>query len=312
MLQLFSDYQSKSIKVPFNQLVVSTTKKQNGDDAIVIHLHSANSPKVEYVLKQIIHENELQQFKLIIDKTVSDIGRECGIPIPNSWLIHSNQDHPAKEYPNRAAILQTKVPGTTCEDNPIFDIQQCSREPSTAKLMESRYGFLHIDSTGLTLNVIQAMSHHSDLAKLCAFDTFINNPDRSPPNLFFDEDSNSYQGIDHFSAFFNYDLAKHAIFQLTELKDHCFSKQEIDGLTIYWETLKSLVKQFSPQDIYSLMVNNSKEIYQTETELSENIKSKLKYHEGVIITNCEDTKKLISYLENMILEQSKKFRITNH
>lgn len=312
MLQTFQNYQSKSEKISCDQLVPSAKKNQSGDDAIVIHLNSTDSPTKEYVLKQIIHEDEIQQFKLIIDKTASDIGSTCGIPIPNSWLIYPNRDHPAKVYPSRAAILQTKAPGIACEHTALFDIQQRSREPLTAKRMERRYGLLQPQDTGLTLTVIEGMSHHPDLAKLCAFDTFINNPDRSPPNLFFDEASPAYQGIDHFSAFSDYDLARYAVFQLTGLQSHHFSKQEIDGLTIYRDTLNSLVTQFSAQGIYNLILNNLTELYASQTELSEEIKMRLKYHERVIYSNYENIKELISYLENLISDQSKKLRITGY
>lgn len=174
--------------------------------------------------------------------------------------------------------------------------------------MENYYGPLAIDNMGLTLSVIQSMAHHSDLAKLCAFDTFINNPDRSPPNLFFNEATDSYQGIDHFSAFSQYNLASYAQLQLSKLQNYPFSKEEVEGLIIYLETLKLLSTKFSSQEIYRRLLINLNEAHQEVADLSDDIRTRLKYYEESINKNYQDTENLILHLVSFVFEKNKKLR----
>lgn len=82
------------------------------------------------------------------------------------------------------------------------------------------------EKAGLTLTVIQEMPKHSDLSGIVALDTFVDNADRSPPNLFYDS--------------FNSNLAKEAYRQLQTLLDKgiILSLTEKDALAKYIHTLE--------------------------------------------------------------------------
>ena len=108
-LKLTGKSSLSEVKQYFNGLSYQP-KKYSGDDAVVKHLSSTTSK--EFVLKQITHAEPVKQFLLIIEKTASDIGNACHMPIsPLTFIIPPNWNHPSKEYPNRAAFCKPRCLG---------------------------------------------------------------------------------------------------------------------------------------------------------------------------------------------------------
>jgi hypothetical protein len=100
--------------------------------------------------------------------------------------------------------------------------------------MWHRWGPLAVERTGLTIEIIQNMAKHPDLPRIVALDTFVGNADRSPPNLYYDEITDRFCGID-MAASFSSPLALAAYQRLEGLKSHLTSG-ELSALIDYANT----------------------------------------------------------------------------
>jgi len=271
----------------------------SGDDAVVTFLEDAEGR--QYVLKQIKLDSLDEQISLIKEYVVAKVGKAAHIPIAKTYMIPKEWQNSAKPYKDKAAILQIKVPGKILrelKDGGVISIHQKNYSKYTKEMWETRFGVLSPSEKGLTRSVLQSMIQHEDLIKLVAFDTFINNSDRSAPNVIYDDKEDRYYGIDHFSAFSNRSLAAHALRQISDYKAPLTSKEK-EGLVTYLEVLKTLHKHFTPEKISS-EIDKMLALHFPEYEKNEDAKDRVQFYKKMIAENYEDVRKLIQLLEKMI------------
>lgn len=205
-----------------------------------------------YILKQ-IHEPSLdEQFLLINDVIASTIGIDVGVKVNEVFFIPSIVGADLKIYPERAATLHTfisgkdldqKLPNGLPQDFCIH--QRCINKQS---VWQQELPLLE-HQQGLTQAIIESMSLHEDLSQIVALDTFIGNVDRSLPNIFYDDCTNHFCGIDQ-AAVFGKNLAQFANDRIKELLEEGYFKtcdsQIMYGLRVYQKMLIELVKINTP------------------------------------------------------------------
>jgi hypothetical protein len=204
-----------------------------------------NSTSDRFIVKQIKDEDPSEQFLLIVDVCASHLGVEWGIPLNRVSLIPAGQEFPGKRKQHLPATMHKLVPGASTEDFlpwENFSIHQRYHRPLSC---EKLWGKLPEERKGMTTEVMKTMICHVDLLKICAFDTFIGNGDRSNPNVFYDQIENRFWGID-MAASLNALLAKIAYQK--------FKTIPFDPLLeLYFSTLKKLHVNISPRAVEELL-----------------------------------------------------------
>ncbi|MGE0010111.1 MAG: hypothetical protein AB7F19_06255 [Candidatus Babeliales bacterium] len=206
-----------------------------------------------YVIKQVLEEDLKQQFLLIMDCLTAEIAAQAGIPCNKITLIPAFQDHVGKQWHHLPATLHTFAQGVMLTESKQFnelEIQQ--RYRAIGGWLWKKEGMLSLKWRGLTATAIEHMALHPQLPALVAFDTFIGNNDRARTNLFYDEITNSFCGIDMANAY-GQNLCKEAICQLLRLhrdNRHQFTAPELEALEMYRKMLCKLITQFPPKKLH--------------------------------------------------------------
>lgn len=147
------------------------------------------------------------------------------------------------------------------------------------------------------------MAKHSDLPKILALDTFLGNSDRSPPNLFYDLETDQFCGID-MAASFSTELAKEAYRQIQQIQTMaiCLSRVERDALKEYSNTLETLLKMYPPEKQEMLLMKYAKMAGFVENSFfwDQNLKDRIDFHIRSIKSNFEYSKKLLSLLYQVL------------
>ncbi|MFK7973487.1 MAG: HipA family kinase [Rickettsiaceae bacterium] len=285
---------AKEISESMLQTMSATGERFEGDDSVVVTIK--DSAGNLYVLKQTKENTSDSQLQIIVEYVVSQIALIEDINVPETQIIPATWQHPAKPFKNRIALLQPKVPGVCVNEN-VIQIKQSSRSPWQKDIMDKRFGPLSLANTGLTPSVISMLVKNKDLSKIAALDTFINNADRSSGNLIYDSDTDVYYAIDHLAAFTNKSLALHALRQISEHEKE-LTVEEIEALKIYLATLQGLYNNMPPKKTITSITENMIKFcpkYKQDAEIVDTLESYSRF----IRNNYKDTKKLISYLEQL-------------
>lgn len=261
------------------------SESKSGDDCLVKFIEIDNN---RYVIKQIKSDSNDDNIKIIFEKVATDIGLSINAPIAQTVITN---------FSNKPSILQEFLPGDMSKD---INIQQKSRSPYMAKILEKRYGKLDEVDMGLTLNVIHNMENNDSLIKLVAFDTFVNNADRSQANLLYSQDSNRYYGVDHISVFGNNSLAKHAKRQIKALIDNSEIRYDTSNALIkYKQYLEGFMKNYKPEQISGMIDEQFLEHFsnlKTDPEINDTLDS----HKRFIRRNYIATQELIDYINDNV------------
>lgn len=204
------------------------------------------------IVKQIKEPSADEQFLLVIDAVACSIAETLKIPVNQVTLISPEVSYPGKKFPDRPASLHTLAPGISAEDKlpwTEFTLHQKFKTNSW------KWGPLTDEETGLKPAVIHHTSLHPDLAALAALDTYTGNADRSNPNIFYDEKTNSFCGID-MAAAFNSLLAKAACFQIDRIMNGeiVLNNNEIFALNRYRLVLNALIQNYPSEVTCELLV----------------------------------------------------------
>jgi len=146
------------------------------------------------------------------------------------------------------------------------------------------------------------MAEHEDLSKMVALDTFIANTDRCTKNYFYDKKSNHFYAIDLESSF-NHNVAFYAcqcIDSLIKNKTDRFSDKEFQALIVYRKTLKLLIQNNSPEDMYKKMIDFALQGNIISRSLRFSVLDTLKTYESSIKENYNSCKKLVVLLDRLI------------
>ncbi len=207
----------------------------------------------EWVFKQNKSREADQALELICEVLASQMAETLQIPINYVELVSTQDIFAHKIVAQDLATLHLKVSGIPTSDNypwPCFNVQQKFR----TKWMEKKKGPLLDEEKGLTRAIIENMAKEKSLAQIVALDTYLGNMDRSCPNLFYDEKTNSFFGID-MGNIFRGNLAKEASDSLKRIQSMgvTFSFQELEGLKEYGNILKLLAQSFPPTKIKEML-----------------------------------------------------------
>ena len=204
-----------------------------------------NSQGQRSLFKEINHPFKLLEASA--EATVSDIAKAAGIKINEVKMIPSKLKSPLKKG-RFGASLHSVVPGRTLTE----EVKENTASP---------YRFVNIKQTGgLNKDMLPALGLHPDIAKIAALDTFTGNWDRKGDNLMYDAASDSFAGIDSGLAFSS-DLAQKTYRNLKDLNVSDLSKDELNGLQTYVDTLKKIHGNKKPDIVksrYSAYISQEK------------------------------------------------------
>jgi hypothetical protein len=261
-----------------------------------------NSDGKRCIVKQIKEPSADEQFLLVIDAVACSIARALKIPVNQITLISPEVPHEGKTFPDRLASLHTLAPGISAEEKlpwPDFTLHQKLRKKDSWTW--NKWGPLTDEETGLTPDVMHHMSLHPILATIAALDTYTGNADRSNPNIFYDEKTNSFCGID-MAAAFNSLLAKAACFQIDRIikKEIALSQEELFALNRYRLTLQILIQNFPSEVICELLDQYAKHagFYPGSALYTQDVQDRITYHKKMIRQNYQDTLFLINKLNS--------------
>lgn len=272
------------------------------DDCVISIV--TNEFKERYALKQIKNKTPDEQFLLVLDTTACHIAQECNIPINRVILIPADTPMPEKYFAELPMTQHSFAEGVSLNiGNPYswLSIHQRFSKKNSAKW--KRWGPLSAEQTGLTRTIISHMLVHPDLPKIAALDTFVGNADRSAPNLFYDETTDSFCGID-MAGSFNSLLAQEACRQIELLLTNqiLLSRDEVMGLELYLKTLQELMQKYPPEKIIHVLQNYAQQagFLPGSVLYDEDVRHRIIYHERNIERNYSDCKKLIHLLEKYL------------
>lgn len=287
-----------------NFRIIDSAIKHDGSDA---NIRIITDGKNNYILKQINDSSLDEQFLLINDLIASTIGIEAGIAVNAVSLIPYDVGSGLKKYPDRAATIHTYIPGRDLEHElpdflpEDFNIQQRVINPNSE--WQKKYP-LSEHRQGLARGVLESMYCHEQLAPIVAFDMFIGNSDRSLPNLFYDNKTYSFYGIDHAAAF-DKQLSIIACYRIKELmQTHYFknlSAQQRKGLKLFRNFLVQLQKNNDPKDITKTMTGLVSYLGQY-AENNNQLLGRIEYHSRIMKKNYIDSFELISLLNQLICD----------
>lgn len=206
----------------------------------------------EWIFKQITEKAATDQIVNVLEVWAAEIASEAGIPINRVELISANDRFEPRFFAEYPGTLHLRVPGIRVEELapwPDFDLHQKFRSAYVTALR----GPLPSKKIGLRKEVIETMSGHPDLPKIVALDTVTGNNDRSNSNIFYDEVTDRFYGIDMGNCLAD-NLAARACEQLERLSvSYTFSSDEQRALKEYKDALTDLTIRFPPDKTIPLL-----------------------------------------------------------
>lgn len=167
---------------------------------------------------------------------VSRIAESVNMPVNQVRLIFANFRFPGKKYEERIATLHNFMPGNRLKSMDKFlevDIKQFSQPKGVL---------------GISREIINHMALSQNLAKIVALDTFTGDTNHSRGNIFFDEVTKEFYGID-LKRSYRKNLAILAYENIKKMAQRGFNSRELAALRIYRDTLKALIVQNTPGNI---------------------------------------------------------------
>jgi hypothetical protein len=259
-----------------------------------------------FIIKQINDATD-EQFLLISDVVASAIGSAVGVPINAVSFIPYTVGAHLKKYPDRAATLHVYISGYDLEPPfpsfipHFFTLHQRINVPQRQKKIVAD------NQQGVTRAIIESMSVNPAFSRLCAFDTFVGNIDRSP-NIRYrvNQVGPEFYGIDQACAFLQI-LPDFAIVRIQELLmqgyfDSC-APEVIEGLRIYRDCLQELHEialDFNLKSIMSDLVPLLSENAAQDKEIGYRINR----HSRIFKHNRESSIQLIAVLDQVLEQKS--------
>jgi len=197
-----------------------------------------------FVVKQKKAISLAAQWALVADALGSHIAASLALPCNEVHLISFREPFPGKKYQDYAATLHSYLSGVAVyKSNNQFRSLRIAQPYKVPK-----------KKRGLRYTTIRHMTKHPDLPALCALDTFLGNTDRCCENVLYDSETNHFYAFD-FDESFKIPLCKIACYQLKKMqkKRIVLSVQERKALTIYCDTLKTLIALYPPAQLFGLM-----------------------------------------------------------
>lgn len=228
-----------------NFTVVQKNIEHTGRNAAISILSDGTH---RYILKQDTSDNFNALLSRIKEVIVSAIGCSHDISLDINGFIPCDVGQDLKIYKNKCATLHLLVPGQSIAVSLPSFVSKNFRISQRYRPYEYEYKHGFEIQYGLCDATIRSMSLHKDLPGIVAIDTFFGNFDRDTDNVFYDEVTDKFYGIDQGAAFSG-DLPFLPIcayYELCSLQSTGYfltcSRQCIDGLRLYKDALKTLCK----------------------------------------------------------------------
>lgn len=256
----------------------------------------------KFVLKQIKKHSPDEQFLLVLDALGATIATSLNLSVNKIDIIPAQIHFFAKQFQQLPATLHTFVPGLSTANSSckFFNIKVQQKYRNKNAYWLKQYGDLKEEEMGLTPEVIYGMTLHHDLPGIVALDTFIGNADRSCPNLFYDEISDKFYGIDMAGAF-NKNLCKIACYRIEQFlnKKYIFTQKEINSFKKYYDILKQLIMLYPPEKTCALFEDlATKAGFSSDSVLwNQDIINRFIFHKRIIYESFSDAQNLIMMLE---------------
>lgn len=259
---------------------------------------------VVYLVKQ--KKDPRKQLAVVRDALSSYIAQDLNIA-QHVFIISYKKDFPGKVKSHWPATIHTIASGETV---------RAQRNSKYSKLRLRQFWMSSQDfvEKGLTQDIIKHMAWHKQLAIIVALDLIIGNSDRHCGNLCYDPKTDTFCAIDMDDTF-NKDLCLVAckkIKMLLEDDDVIFTQQELQALGIMRNTLKLLVKKYTPKDIIAKLHSFASKAGFTRGNKIYNprIMRKLYLYEKTIIQSYKSAHELIVLLDTIIVHKSRKLAAT--
>lgn len=270
------------------------------DDCFISFIENVDN---KFVVKQIKDSSPDEQFLLVLDALGCLIAESSDIPMNKVTIIPSNKPFHGKKVLEFPATLHSLAKGVSTDKNCFYqdvDVHQRFRKKNSP--MWRRWGPLAPEKTGLTIEIIQNMARHPDLPRIVALDTFVGNADRSPPNLYYDEITDRFCGID-MAASFSSPLALAACQRLEGLKSDLTSS-ELSGLRDYANVLEFLIKTWPPEKQERFLLEYSKIAGFTNGFLfNQNVFERIEFHKRIIKDNYKNCVTLLKLINRQLTFQ---------
>lgn len=283
-------------------VIIESSVHHTGTDACI---RKVTDGTAVYILKQINNPSCDEQFLLVNDAIASTMGISNGIYVNEVAFIPYNVGSTIKMYPERAATLHALVPGNDLAFalpallSGNFTLHQRVVHPNS--LWQKKFS-LEVHQQGLTKTIIENMAAHKNLPPIVALDTLVGNSDRSLPNIFYDQQSNQFYGIDQAAAF----AKLLPLFATDRLKELVFADyfcarplNVMHGLRAYRNTLFQLQENVKPAMIVEEMKKLADHLGLNALQNDE-VKARLHYHQQVIEQNYSYCLELLNILEQIM------------
>lgn len=260
------------------------------------YVHFIKQGKNRFIVKQMIPENIEKQFCLIREALASHIAESLNIPVNRVRIIPRDVYFPGKIFIHRVATLHTFAKGKSLLEPGKYKglkIKQFLTEELPKK------------ECGLTLQVIHNMSLHPDLPRIVAFDTFIGNADRGSPNIYYNQKTDRFCGIDMEISFYK-NLCEIACFQIQRLLKGKvkLTKRELGGIKKYCKTLKKLIEKYPPETVITVLDKLCSQAGFTPTG-NFVLQSCIRWHKRKIQENYASAQKLVVLLDQLVAKYAR-------
>jgi hypothetical protein len=272
-------------------------KKINAKRSYVVVLKDEQN--VLYILKQNLSDDLRAQFSSVRDMFGAYVAEVLGISMSRVRLISADQIFPGKFFVDMPATLHTFVPGKMVLRYHKSPLEK-KRIKQYTKISKAA-GVLGESDFGLTQRVIKNMSCHPVLCEIVAVDTYVANADRSRNNLFYDQKTKMFYGIDMDNSC-GRNLCELAYRNLIKINKNDFNKKELNGLKIYRKTLVNLLRLMPAQKMVKKLDNFAciAGFYSGSILRTQAIENRIKRYKECMYESEESAYKLVALLDEML------------
>lgn len=215
-------------------------------------------------------------------------------------IIPPHVEFPGKVIPDWPATIHTFVEGIS------------AHKYGKLRLKQYWKSFMNYQDRGLTADIIHDMSLHKQLPEIVALDSLIGNTDRHLHNLLYNLILHVFWAIDMDDTF-NKDLCRFNYGKLKFIMKNLgrpFTYQELEGLRIYRDTLRKLLREHKPEAVQKKLLYFVKQAGIVPGSVfcqKGNIIGTIRYYEKMIRSSWKSAYKLISLLDKIVLMRSQNF-----
>ena len=228
----------------------------------------------------------------LLEALASYVAENTNIPVNKVRIIPDTVSFPGKFYPEEYATLHTFMPGIPVKLlNHPFQYVDIKQFKPKKKLF------------GVVQKIISDMAQHPDLPPIVSFDTFVGGTNHSNINIFYDEETNNFYGID-LEKSFAANLSEYSLHNIkTIVKKNSLDNKEWNGLFIFYQTFKKLYQKNTPEKL-------DKKLDKITRKASKNHSVFTIYHikrtKKIIKESYQSSLKLINLLEKIFINYMNK------